>query len=88
MIDKAVWVFEKNLETARRLGYDSEFVDATEEKLGHLQAVMLSDEATLGRPHERLVRQPQSELGPPPGAAAPGDLPAAERKLFVPSPTS
>jgi tetratricopeptide (TPR) repeat protein len=88
VIDKAVWVFEKNLETARRLGYDSEFVDATEDKLGHLQAVLLSDEATLGRPHDRLVRQPESELGPPPGAAAPGDLPAAERKLFVPRPTA
>jgi tetratricopeptide (TPR) repeat protein len=87
VIDKAVWVFEKNLETARRLGYDSEFTVATEEKLGHLQSVLLSDEATLGRPHERLVRQAPSELSPPPGAAAPGDVPAAERKLFIPQPT-
>jgi len=46
VIDKAVWVFEKNLETARRLGYESDFVDATEEKLGHLQSVLLSDEAS------------------------------------------
>jgi tetratricopeptide (TPR) repeat protein len=87
VIDKAVWVFEKNLETARRLGYESEFIDATEHKLGQLQSVLLSDDATLGRPHERLTPPPPQELSPPPQAGDSTDRPAAERKLFVPRPT-
>lgn len=85
VITKAVWVFDKNLETARRLGYDNEFVERTEAKLGHLQAVMLSDDATLGKPHQRLAREIDAEIEAP-VAVAEGS--AADRKLFVPRPTA
>lgn len=84
VITKAIWVFEKNLETARRLGYDNDFVERTEAKLGHLQAVMLSDDATLGQPHQRLAREPDAEIDAP---LTPEGGSAADRKLFVPRPT-
>jgi tetratricopeptide (TPR) repeat protein len=88
VIDKAVWVFDKSLETARRLGYESPFVERTQAKLGHLQAVLISDEATFGRPNPALVRESADAVAPPAAEAA-GDAasPAAERKLFVPRPT-
>lgn len=102
VVTKAIWVFEKNLETARRLGYESEFIARTEEKLGHLQAVMLSDDVALGRPHPRLAGLDGS--GTPGGepsddasaqgtrdgldpAAGGGQGSASDRKLFVPRPT-
>lgn len=86
VIDKAVWVFEKNLETARRLGYQSPFIERTEAKLGHLQTVMLSDEANLGRANPRLIRETEEEVGPP--IRREGEpRPPADRKLFVPPPT-
>jgi tetratricopeptide (TPR) repeat protein len=90
VVTKAVWVFEKNLETARRLGYESEFIDQTEEKLGHLQAVMLSDDATLGQPHPRLTRDAEAEAEAEATIAAPPageEGSASDRKLFVPRPT-
>ena len=40
VIEKAIWVFEKNLETARKLGYESEFIDRTEAQLAQLQAIL------------------------------------------------
>ncbi len=95
VIDKAVWVLEKNLETARRLGYESEFIAQTEAKLGHLQSVLASDEPGLGRPLPRLVPEEVAELAPvdvPRGV--PGDnvtdrpTSAADRKLFVPPMTA
>ncbi len=86
VVDKAVWVLEKNLETARRLGYESEFIAQTEAKLSHLQSVLVSDEAGLGKPHPRLSQteaasDEQAAVGPPieTGPDAPAD-----RKLFVP----
>lgn len=88
VVDKAVWVLEKNLETARRLGYESEFIAQTEAKLTHLQRVLEPDEVGLGKPHERLAAsqteggaQETAAVGPPieTGAQAPAD-----RKLFVP----
>ena len=85
VITKAIWVFEKNLETARRLGYDNEFVERTEAKLGHLQAVLLSDDATLGKPNQRLARESDEEIDAPPETDPEGS--AADRKLFVPRPT-
>lgn len=89
VVTKAIWVFEKNLETARRLGYESEFIDRTEERLGHLQAVMLSDDVALGRPHPRLVGEAAegeaAEAQAPAGADAP--ISASDRKLFIPRPT-
>jgi hypothetical protein len=91
VIDKAVWVLDKNLQTARRLGYDSEFIERTEAKLGHLQAVLLTDAELHGKPHPRLVPETRSEIGRPPEAPPPdapdAELPAADRKLFVPEPT-
>ena len=86
VVGKAVWVFEKNLETARRLGYESPFIEQTEAKLGHLQKVLLSDEVGFGKPHPRLVPEAAAEVdAPAEGGAA---LPAADRKLYVPRPTA
>jgi tetratricopeptide (TPR) repeat protein len=89
VVTKAIWVFEKNLETARRLGYESEFIARTEEKLGHLQAVMLSDDVALGHPHPRLADD--ADAAPDDAAidarAAEGQGSASDRKLFVPRPT-
>jgi tetratricopeptide (TPR) repeat protein len=91
VVNKAIWVFEKNLETARKLGYDSEFVAKTEAKLSELQAVLLAGDTTLGRPHPRLAPEARPDLSP--GEADP-DAPDSEpepspvdRKLFVPEPT-
>jgi tetratricopeptide (TPR) repeat protein len=86
VIDKAVWVFEKNLETARKLGYENQFIDQTEAALAHLQSVLLG-RGDPGQPVPRLApREPRSEE---PDALTPlEDLPAAERKLFVPLPTT
>lgn len=95
MVTKAIWVFEKNLETARRLGYESEFIARTEEKLGHLQAVMLSDDVALGQPHPRLsdpggpngLDERDGEAAALDAPAAGGQASASDRKLFVPRPT-
>lgn len=95
IVDKAVWVLEKNLETARRLGYESEFIAQTEAKLSHLQSVLDSSSETLGQPLARLA---DPDDGARPTDAAPGDTPfagaepppsttpasAVDRKLFVP----
>src|SRR5690606_24763238 len=54
VVDKAVWVFEKNLEAARKLGYDNEFIDRTELALAHLQAVLLG-RGDPGTPVPRLA---------------------------------
>lgn len=86
VVTKAIWVFEKNLETARRLGYDNDFIQRTEAKLGHLQAVMLSEDATLGHPNQRLAREDDEQAVDAPAAA--GDGTASDRKLFVPRPTA
>lgn len=84
VVDKAVWVFERNLEAARKLGYDNEFVALSEQQLERLQTVLLGREARLGQPTPRLaVDATQDELG----AATEAELPAVERKLFVPLPT-
>jgi tetratricopeptide (TPR) repeat protein len=83
VVNKAIWVFEKNLETARKLGYDSEFVARTEAKLSDLQAVLLAGDTTLGRPHPRLAPEARPELAPGEG----DDPNPVDRKLFVPPPT-
>lgn len=85
VVTKAIWVLEKNLETARRLGYESPFIEQTEAKLGHLQKVLLSDEAGFGKPHPRLVPETVAEVDAP--AAGGESLPAADRKLYVPRAT-
>ncbi|MCH9683040.1 MAG: tetratricopeptide repeat protein [Deltaproteobacteria bacterium] len=84
VVTKAIWVFEKNLETARRLGYDSAFIERTEAKLGHLQAILLSDEAMLGRPGQRLARETDGDAQ---GPGSDASISASDRKLFVPRPT-
>lgn len=88
VIDKAVWVLEKNLETARRLGYESEFIARTEVKLSHLQSALDSDEPGLGKPLTRLADDPDAggELAPPsvPAEGGPEAAAAVDRKLFVP----
>lgn len=85
VVDKAIWVFEKNLETARKLGYDNEFVALSEQQLERLQTVLLGRDARLGKPVPRLV----VDAGPAETPTWLGDaeLPASERKLFVPLPT-
>lgn len=92
VFQKAVWVFEKNLETARRFGYESPFIEQTQAKLAHIQAALHSDDADLGRPHPRLTAT--EEEGGGQGASgerwtANADAAAApaERDLFVPPPT-
>lgn len=86
VIDKAVWVFEKNLETARKLGYENEFIDRTEAALAHLQAVLLGRDDP-GQPVPRLA--PRETSSEEPDTPTPTEeLSAAERKLFVPLPTT
>lgn len=85
VVNKAIWAFESNLETARKLGYDSEFVARTEAKLSDLQAVLLAGDTTLGRPHPRLAPEARQDL--PPGSAVDAEQAPVDRKLFVPEPT-
>ncbi|MFO7566224.1 MAG: tetratricopeptide repeat protein [Enhygromyxa sp.] len=87
VIDKAVWVFEKNLETARKFGYESEFIERTEAQLAQLQAIMLG-RGEPGAPVPRLAPLDARHDDDPAGAIAFQELPAAERKLFVPMPTT
>lgn len=100
IVDKAAWVLEKNLETARRLGYESEFIAQTEAKLSHLQSVLASTETTLGQPLARLADRDDGAGGTDaapllsdggattsPGAEPPQTTTpsaAVDRKLFVP----
>ncbi len=84
-------MFEKNLETARKLGYDSEFVARTETKLSELQAVLLAGDTSLGRPHPRLAPEARPDWSPGDTSttadpASPEPSPV-DRKLFVPEPT-
>ncbi len=85
VVNKAIWVLEKNLETSRKLGYDSPFIAQTETKLSDLQAILLAGDTTLGKPHPRLAPETRPEFaraGEDSGEPAPVD-----RKLFVPEPT-
>lgn len=93
VFQKAVWVFEKNLETARRIGYESPFIEQTQAKLAHIQAALHSDDADLGRPHPRLTDE--GDVGDrgvagerwTANAEARPPAPPAERDLFVPPAT-
>ncbi len=84
LVNKAIWVFEANLATARKLGYENEFVVQTEAKLSELQSVLLAGDTTLGRPHPRLAPEARPELLA--GGADAEQVPV-DRKLFVPEPT-
>lgn len=82
VFQKAVWVFEKNLETARRFGYESPFIEDTQAKLAHIQAALLSSSPDLGRPHPRLTMVHDERDDP---LAAPETLPrGTSSRLFVP----
>jgi tetratricopeptide (TPR) repeat protein len=86
VVNKAIWVFEKNLETARKLGYDSPFVAQTEAKLGDLQSILLAGDTTLGKPHPRLAPEARPDFAR--GSGEEGAEPSpVDRKLFVPEPT-
>lgn len=88
VIDKAVWVLEKNLETARRLGYESPFIEDTEARLSDLQGMMLAGDTRWGKPTPRLAPAAAQPLEPPEDSRDTERLPVAERKLFVPLPTT
>ncbi len=79
VVTKAIWVFERNLEVARKLGYENAFTEQTRERLSGLQAILLAGDASWGRPDARLV--------PTTGPETSQEAPASERKLFVPEPT-
>jgi tetratricopeptide (TPR) repeat protein len=85
VVDKAIWVFEKNLETARKLGYDNEFVQLSERQLERLQTVLLGRDARMGQPVPRLAVDASDDVSAQWSTEA--ELPAVERKLFVPLPT-
>lgn len=86
VVNKAIWVFEKNLETARKLGYDSPFIAQTETKLSDLQAILLAGDTTLGKPHPPLAPEARPEFAR--GGDEPGQEPSPlDQKLFVPEPT-
>src|SRR5690606_34129134 len=87
VVDKAIWVFEKNLETARKFGYESEFVERTEAQLASLQSILLA-RGEPGAPVPRLAPLETREQVEPEDAIAFEELPAVERKLFVPMPTT
>lgn len=84
-LEKAIWVFEKTVETARRLGYTSPFVERAEAKLAHLRAVVVAGQGRLGEPDPHLV----PEIARPIAPAEPGgeDRGPLERALHVPRPT-
>lgn len=84
VVNKAIWVFEKNLATARRLGYESEFTAQTEAKLSELQAVLLAGDTTLGKPHPPLVPEARPDFAAGEIASAGQEPSAVDRKLFVP----
>lgn len=96
VVNKAIWVFEKNLETARRLGYESHFIEQTEAKLSELQGILLAGDSGWGKPHPRLAPDARGEIATTQGSSLPGGSsgdgseppPAADRKLFVPIPTA
>lgn len=88
VVNKAIWVFEKNLATARRLGYESDFTARTEAKLNELQAVLLAGDTTLGKPHPPLAPEARPDLVATEIASQTTETNPVDRKLFVPELTS
>jgi tetratricopeptide (TPR) repeat protein len=88
VVNKAIWVFEKNLATARRLGYESDFTARTEAKLNELQAVLLAGDTTLGKPHPPLAPEARPDLAATEIASQTTEANPVDRKLFVPELTS
>jgi tetratricopeptide (TPR) repeat protein len=87
VIDKAAWVFEKNLETARMYGYDSEFIARSEAQLAQMQAILLG-RSDPGSPVPRLAPIDARAGLAPDDEIVQDQLPAVDRKLFVPMPTT
>ena len=85
-LEKAIWVFEKTIETARRLGYDSPFVERAQAKLAHLRAVVVAGQGRIGQPDPKLAPEVDRPVGPVPQAQAEATSPL-DRALFVPEPT-
>ncbi len=81
VVNKAIWVFEKNLEASRRLGYETEFTQETEAALARLQELLLASDVGLGEPHPELA--PLGDAS----ARAPEAASAVEDALFLPEPT-
>lgn len=86
VVNKAIWVFERNLETARRLGYETEFTERTEAALARLQSILLSADTQLGEPHPELAPLDSGSVTEtdPEREARRSPL---DRKLFLPAPT-
>ncbi|GEM_PF-1941632 len=87
VVNKAIWVFEKNLETARRLGYSNNFTEQTQARLSELQAILLASDTRLGEPTPHFSKGIDPEIDPDQGNQDYLSLPAQERRLFVPRPT-
>ena len=91
VVDKAIWVLEKNLETARKFGYANDFIAQSEDRLAQLQSVRFARGSRNG-PLPRLAPEvgpgrPQASDGPAVDDEG-AQLPAIDRKLFVPLPTT
>jgi len=85
VLDKAMWVFEKNLETARKLGYESPFIEQTRAMLGHMQSVLVTHETGLGTSRPRLIQplDDASEIG-----ATDPDVADARHQVYLPPMTT
>ena len=88
MVNKAIWVFEKNLESARRIGYENPFVEQTREALARLQSVLLDSDSNLGSPHPRLAERIFAEGGVPDGDDSDSPMGPLDRKLHLPKMTA
>ena len=87
VVNKAIWVFEKNLESARRLGYENPFVEQTRDALARLQAVLLDSDAKLGSPHPRLVESSFAGLARGETDDEQSAIGPLDRKLHLPAMT-
>ena len=100
VVNKAIWVLEKNLETAARLGYDNTFIEETERTLARLQGVLLAGDQRIGQPTPRLLAEDGDRAADRPPNDGLGDLDAMTAALsrsgdtdrgavlFVPVPSS
>ena len=92
VVNKAIWVYEKNLETAVRLGYDNRFVEATEQQLARVQGVLLSGDQRIGQPMPPLSEGAGDRAIVSEGPAQPGEGRgsgdgASQVPLLLPTPT-
>jgi tetratricopeptide (TPR) repeat protein len=88
VVNKAIWVFEKNLESARRIGYENPFVEQTREALARLQSILLDSDSNLGSPHPRLATPIFADGGEPTAEGQDSAIGPLDRKLHLPTMTS